>query len=150
MVQVVKPRRIIDRKALNGRLDELVSWSGYTPKTQSAVLEIFKSAHQEGWNEVKRRFEAGEADGPETTRAMAYLIDQVVRSLYEFATERVYPAANPTKGEQMSLVATGGYGRGEMAPFSDIDLMFLLPYKLTPRSEQVVEFILYMLWDLGL
>jgi [protein-PII] uridylyltransferase len=150
MAQVVKPRRIIDRKALNGRLDELVSWSGYTPKTQGQVLEIFKTAHQEGWNEVKRRFEAGEADGPETTRAMAYLIDQVVRSLYEFATERVYPAANPTKGEQMSLVATGGYGRGEMAPFSDIDLMFLLPYKLTPRSEQIVEFILYMLWDLGL
>jgi len=48
------------------------------------------------------------------------------------------------------LAATGGYGRGGMAPFSDIDLMFLLPYKLTPRAEQVVEFTLYTLWDMGL
>jgi len=150
MAAVAKPRQIIDRKALKSRLDELVSWSGYTPKSQGQVLEIFKDAHQAGWDEIRRRFEDGKADGPETTRAMAYLIDQIVRTLYEFATVTVYPAANPTKGEQMSLLATGGYGRGEMAPYSDIDLMFLLPYKLTPHSEQVVEFILYMLWDLRL
>ena len=49
-----------------------------------------------------------------------------------------------------AVIATGGYGRGELAPFSDIDLMFLLPYKLTPHSEQVVEYTLYSLWDLGL
>src|SRR5262249_40887886 len=52
--------------------------------------------------------------------------------------------------EKLSLAAVGGYGRGELAPYSDIDLLFLLPYKLTPHSEQVVEFILYRLWDLGL
>jgi [protein-PII] uridylyltransferase len=150
MPTIVKPRQIIDRKVLKGRLDELVSWSGYTPKTQGQVLDIFKEAHQAGWDEIRRRFEEDEADGPITTRAMAYLIDQLIRSLYEFASVTVYPVANPTKGEQMALVATGGYGRGEMAPYSDIDLMFLLPYKLTPHSEQVVEFILYMLWDLGL
>ncbi|WP_307726838.1 nucleotidyltransferase domain-containing protein [uncultured Thalassolituus sp.] len=58
--------------------------------------------------------------------------------------------ANPTTGEVLSLAATGGYGRGELAPFSDIDLMFLLPYKLTAHTEQMVEYILYTLWDLGL
>ena len=48
------------------------------------------------------------------------------------------------------MVATGGYGRGELAPLRDIDLLFLRPYKQTPRGEQIVEFMLYLLWDLGL
>ena len=147
---IQKPRKIIDRKALKAELNELVEWSGYTPKTQGQVLDIFKTAFANGWDEVRRRFEAGEAAGPEAIQANAYLMDQLIRTIHEFALTSVYPAANPTTGEQMAVMATGGYGRGTLAPFSDIDLMFLLPYKLTPHSEQVVEFTLYMLWDLGL
>ncbi len=150
MANIAKPRDIIDRKAVLAKLDELVSWSGYTPKTQPQVLEIFKAAHAGGWAEVRRRFEDDGAASGEVVRANAYLVDQLVRAVYDFALKSVYPAANPTTGELLSITATGGYGRGEMAPFSDIDLMFLLPYKLTPHSEQVVEFILYTLWDLGL
>jgi len=147
---VPKPRQIIDRKALKAELEDLVGWSGYTPKTQGKILEIFKGAFRGGYDEVRRRFEEGEAGGPETVRAQAYLMDQLIRLIHEFALTSVYPTANPTTGEQMALMATGGYGRGELAPYSDIDLMFLLPYKLTPHSEQVVEFTLYTLWDLGL
>jgi [protein-PII] uridylyltransferase len=77
-------------------------------------------------------------------------MDQVVRVLFDLAETTLFPAANPTEGEQLALVAIGGYGRGELAPFSDIDLLFLLPYKRTPRAEQIVESILYVLWDLGL
>src|ERR1044072_2757764 len=50
----------------------------------------------------------------------------------------------------MSVVATGGYGRGLMAPESDIDLLFILPYKQTAWGEHVAEAILYCLWDMGL
>src|SRR5256885_16152997 len=50
----------------------------------------------------------------------------------------------------MAIVAVGGYGRGELAPYSDVDLLFLLPYKQTPHTEQVIEYLLYLLWDLGL
>ena len=50
----------------------------------------------------------------------------------------------------MTIVATGGYGRGLLAPGSDIDLLFLLPYKQTAWGESVAEAILYCLWDLGL
>ena len=71
--------------------------------------------------------------------------------LYDFVARRtIYPLANPTAGERMALVAVGGYGRGELAPFSDIDLLFLHPYKATPHTEQVVEYMLYTLWDMGL
>jgi len=150
MAGIAKPRDIIDRKALLGELDDLVGWSGYTPKTQAQVLKIFKSAHTRGWIEVRRRFEEDAATSRVVMHANAYLFDQLIRAVYDFALTNVYPAANPTTGELLSLTATGGYGRGELAPFSDIDLMFLLPYKLTVHSEQMVEYILYTLWDLGL
>jgi [protein-PII] uridylyltransferase len=150
MPSIAKPREIIDRKNLVAKLDEIVEWSGYTPKTQGQILDIFKNTQKTGWNEVRRRFEEDDAPAEDVIQANAYLVDQLVRTIHEFALTRVYPSANPTMGEQMSLVATGGYGRGELAPFSDVDIMFLLPYKLTAHSEQVVEFTLYMLWDLGL
>jgi [protein-PII] uridylyltransferase len=49
----------------------------------------------------------------------------------------------------MAIIATGGYGREMLAPSSDIDLLFLLPYKQTPWGESVAEYMLYLLWDLG-
>ncbi|MDA1088819.1 MAG: [protein-PII] uridylyltransferase [Proteobacteria bacterium] len=150
MDSISKPRDIIDRKALQAELDELVGWSGYTPKTQSQVLDIFKTAFSRGWTEVRRRFEEDGACSRDVAKANTHLVDQLVRTIYDFALANVYPLANPTTGEVMSITATGGYGRGELAPFSDIDLMFLVPYKLTTHTEQVVEYILYMLWDMGL
>ena len=66
-----------------------------------------------------------------------------------FATREVYPVDNPSGAETISIAAVGGYGRGTLAPGSDIDLLFILPYKQTPWGEQVTEYILYMLWDLG-
>ena len=130
MANLSKPREIIDRKALTVKLDELVAWSGYTPKTQTQVLDIFKGAQKSGWAEVKRRFEKAEASARDTTLANSYLVDQLIRLIHEFAITHAYPSANPTTGEQMALIAVGGYGRAEVAPFSDVDVMFLLPYKL--------------------
>lgn len=150
LTKVVKPRKIIDRKGVLTRLDELLSWSGYTPDSRNEVFAIYRDALEEGRAEVRRRFEAGEQSGSETVHAGAYLIDQLVRIVYEVATEHVYPQGVGISSDTMSVIATGGYGRGELAPHSDIDLMFLLPYKLTPQTEQVVEYVLYTLWDLGL
>ncbi|MBM3513360.1 MAG: [protein-PII] uridylyltransferase, partial [Alphaproteobacteria bacterium] len=79
-----------------------------------------------------------------------YLMDQLIRILFDDATSHVVRRGVPTTGERISVMAIGGYGRGELAPLSDVDLLFLLPYKETPFSEQLVEHILYALWDLGL
>src|SRR5207302_1361489 len=76
--------------------------------------------------------------------------DEIIRVLYEFATRRLYPAQNPSEAEHMAVVATGGYGRGVLAAGSDIDLLFLLPYKQTAWGESVAEAILYCMWELGL
>ena len=119
------------------------------PAQATAVRTILKRHLADGRAAIRQRFQAGES-GMQAARAMAALTDEVVRALFAFATDVVYPASNPTKAERIALVATGGYGRSEMAPFSDVDLLFLLPYKQTPWGEQVVEYMLYVLWDLGL
>src|SRR2546428_3034989 len=76
--------------------------------------------------------------------------DEIVRVLFEFAIKPLSPAQNPSEAERMAIVATGGYGRGVLAAGSDIDLLFLLPYKQTAWGESVAETILYCLWDMGL
>jgi len=149
---VAQPRTIIDRRALLERLDGVVKGRP-AADSRPGVLAAFKDALAQGRAEIRRRFEANRdarTRGRECAKASAYLFDQLIRSLYDFAFERVYPNANPTSGEKKAVVATGGYGRGELAPQSDIDLLFLLAYKLTPHAEQVIEYMLYMLWDLGL
>jgi len=75
--------------------------------------------------------------------------DEIIRAIHLFAVKEVYPVDNPSGAEMISIAAVGGYGRGTLAPGSDIDLLFILPYKQTPWGEQVTEYILYMLWDLG-
>ena len=143
---IPKRRRIIDRKALGAGLEELAAGDPSGGK----VLELLKDVLAAGHGEVRRRFEGGSATGADVVAANSFLMDQLLRSIHEFAATHVYPLANPTPGEQLSIVATGGYGRGEMAPYSDIDLLFLVPYKRTPHTEQIVEYMLYLLWDLGL
>ena len=144
---VQRQREIIDRRALSAALDALAMATPEPPRAR--VVELLRQALQAGRAEVRRRFEAG-ASGGDTVRALSFLMDQLIRSLYDFVGAYVFPLANPTAGEHMSVVAVGGYGRGELAPYSDIDLLFLLPYKQTPHTEQVVEYLLYVLWDLGL
>ncbi|TXM67958.1 [protein-PII] uridylyltransferase [Methylobacterium sp. WL103] len=110
--------------------------------------------------ELKRVIEAGHAaaeaqllkdrDGMRCARTLSSLTDAVVRAIHDAVVWRLYPNDNPSTGEQLAVVATGGYGRGTMAPGSDIDLLFLLPYKQTAWSESVVEAMLYVLWDLKL
>ena len=150
MAVVEQQRNIVDRGSLNGRLADLIERADRAPSSvRPDVLDMLKDALAEGRTEIRRRFDTG-ATGADTVRAHSFLMDQLLRVIYDFAADWVYPAANPTSADRLCLSAVGGYGRGELAPHSDIDLLFLLPYKQTPRLEQVIEYVLYMLWDLGL
>ena len=149
MSQIKNRRALINRKDLVIALDHMVAEKSASD-WQQGLTAILKDAHQHGWNEVKRRFTEEAENGRMAATSLCYVMDQVLRTLYDFVTTHVYPLANPTSSEQLCLVATGGYGRGELAPFSDIDLLFLIPYKSTPWAENVVEYMLYVLWDLGL
>jgi [protein-PII] uridylyltransferase len=89
-------------------------------------------------------------NGTECVRALSAGMDEIIEALFDVATTHFYPSPNPSFAEKMTLVAVGGYGRGTLAPGSDVDLLILLPYKATPWSESVIEIILYALWDLKL
>jgi [protein-PII] uridylyltransferase len=88
--------------------------------------------------------------GRHCAERLCFVQDEIIRILYSAATRHLYRSPIPTGAERMAVVATGGYGRGLMAPESDIDLLFILPYKQTAWGEQVAEAILYCLWDMGL
>ena len=149
ITKIEQKRKIIDRLEVIERLDAVLGGKAYESLKRPELVEILKAALQDGKAEVQRRFEAG-GRGSEVVHGNSFLVDQLVRIIYDMAVYRAYRVSNRTTSEQLSIVAIGGYGRGELAPFSDVDLMFVIPYKETPYSEQVIEFILYMLWDMGL
>jgi [protein-PII] uridylyltransferase len=88
--------------------------------------------------------------GRRCAERLCFVQDEIIRVLFSAATRHLYRSPVPSGAERMAVVATGGYGRGLMAPESDIDLLFILPYKQTAWGEQVAEAILYCLWDMGL
>jgi [protein-PII] uridylyltransferase len=88
--------------------------------------------------------------GRRCAERLCFVQDEIIRVLFSAATRHLYRSPIPSGAERMAVVATGGYGRGLMAPESDIDLLFILPYKQTAWGEQVAEAILYCLWDMGL
>jgi [protein-PII] uridylyltransferase len=138
---VPNKRAIVDRRALADVL---------RGADRKAAAKSLKAALAAGRAEIAVRLEAKPWQGSEAAESYAYLTDQIVRLVYDYVAERLFPNPNPTAGERLLLMAVGGYGRGEMALHSDVDLAFVTPWKPTAWGEQVVEAALYLLWDLGL
>ena len=149
MGSITRQREIIDRRALAEQLSAIARQVGPAALDRTAFLAPLKAALTAGRAEIRHRFQAT-GNGAATVREQCFLMDQLIRALFDLVTQLIYPLPNPTSGERLAIVAVGGYGRGELAPYSDIDLLFLHPYKQTPHTEQVVEYLLYLLWDLGL
>ena len=147
--KVRKQREIIDRLSINASLDSLAADPNLDPQQRRAtVLSLLKAALLHGTEVVRARFEGLGDSGTDVVHNNSFLMDQIIRIIYDFATTHVFP--HPEESGSLGVVAVGGFGRGELAPFSDLDLLFLLPDKSPPHFEQVIEFMLYMLWDLGL
>jgi [protein-PII] uridylyltransferase len=141
---------LLDGDALRRALTALARETGDKTKLRKDALALIKGAFQDGRARVKDGVEGGSLSGIVAARALSGLQDVTIQVIYDFAVKHFYYAQNPTAAERICVVATGGYGRGELAPGSDIDLLFVRPFKQTPWGESVIEFILYMLWDLGL
>lgn len=143
-------RDLIDADGLRHALTAMARETGDVSGLRSKGLTLIKRAFTEGRDKVKTAVEQDGLSGQAAARALSRLQDALIQVIYDFAVKHVYYAQNPSSAERIAIVATGGYGRGELAPGSDIDLLFVRPFKQTAWGESVIEFILYMLWDLGL
>ncbi len=112
-----------------------------------ALLELLKQLIADTRTKLEKQL-ITDNDGTGCAVNLSVFQDNLITALHDLATTHYYPSINPSTSEHLSIVAVGGYGRGTLAPGSDIDLLFLLPYKQTAWGESVVEFILYILWDL--
>ncbi|ODT72822.1 MAG: [protein-PII] uridylyltransferase [Pelagibacterium sp. SCN 63-23] len=133
-------------------LAELDALIGDQPARSPAVRGAVLAHMRETLAAARRDAEAellANGKGTRCAQNLSAAQDEIINAIHRFATTRVYPVDNPSGAEAIALSAVGGYGRGTLAPGSDIDLLFILPYKQTPWGEQITEYILYMLWDLG-
>src|SRR4051812_2171374 len=147
----LKPTRleyVVDGVRLRAQLSAAALEASGDVAQRKAALDILKAALFRGRMIAKERLENG-AGGIETARLLSGVTDEVITALWDFTTVHIFRARNPTEGERLALMAVGGYGRGTLAPYSDIDLLFVRPYKQTAHAESVIEYMLYALWDLG-
>jgi [protein-PII] uridylyltransferase len=122
----------------------LLDEAGAEPDLKRAARAYLK----EGRELLFERHRAGAA-GVEVVSAFSTMMDHLIRHLFAVVSDdfvRRYPSEN----QGCAVIAQGGYGRGELNPHSDIDLLFLYSWKITPYVEAVTEKLLYTLWDAGL
>ncbi|MDF3608500.1 [protein-PII] uridylyltransferase [Paracoccus sp. DMF-8] len=117
---------------------------------RAATVSLLAEARDEAMARIETGFNTHPRAARETVRAMAALTDATVIAVHHVATTILHRQTNPTDAERLAVLAIGGYGRAEMAFRSDVDLMFLTPWKVGGWVESVVESMLYMLWDLKL
>ncbi|MCF8882812.1 [protein-PII] uridylyltransferase [Erythrobacter sp. SN021] len=148
LARIPRQRAIIDRRKLASAIESLVAEHG--DKARPQIVDLLKTALNEGRTELARRLEDKPSAGHENAGGFAFLIDQLIRVIHDHATAHLYPSANRSQAERLAVMAVGGYGRSEMSPHSDVDIAFLVGGRKTAWCEQVVEAMLYLLWDLGL
>ncbi len=145
MIQLSEPARPVDATDLRRRLTELSSAKGagqpsFRPAIVSELKAFLEAAHQSAEDQLIR-----DGEGTRCAERLSQTEDAMIRTLFDLASDVVYPGSLPE--DRIAVVAVGGYGRGTLAPGSDIDLLFLLPSKQSQRVQNIVEFILYSLWD---
>lgn len=136
---------LIDIAALTAECDAAaMPLKGSLLEIRTALLPILKKAYTDGREAARLRlFDNGH--GLDCATSLSWLQDQLIRVILGVVKTYVYP----DNADAIAVAAVGGYGRGTLAPGSDIDLLFLLPPKSAAEMNKAVEFLLYLLWDIG-
>ena len=144
------PVAIFDHTAVQTALTLAMADCPDDKAVRRETVRVLQAARDRGHAAINAAFAAAPFAARAASRAYCWLTDQIVIAVLQVALTRLHPLSNPTNAEKLALIAVGGSGRGEMAPYSDVDLLFLTPYKTTPWAESLIESMLYMLWDLKL
>jgi len=151
-MDTLKKQQIINRQSLTQALELIGGACKNDPPlttTRTRVLTLVKDSLTRG-RKIAETMLIDDGGGRLCARRLSYLIDTLITVLMSFARDHCEPDRNSNQGGDIAIAAVGGYGRGVLAPGSDIDLHFLLPEKPSPSSTQIMEYLLYMLWDCGL
>ena len=149
MDNTITPAPYFDARQVGRDLESAIDRHGSVAAARPAVVERLKELLRTARAAAARQLES-DGNGRRCAEGLALFHDALIGLVFDYTIKHVYRATNPSDAERMAIVATGGFGRGLLAPSSDLDLLFVLPYKQTPWGESVVEYLLYLLWDLGL
>jgi [protein-PII] uridylyltransferase len=111
-------------------------------KTSTPDIKVFRDALKRGHNILKERFQAHE-NATNYVLQRAWLVDQIVLQIWQ-------QLCSVPKNNTIALIAVGGYGRGELHPHSDVDLLILLESAMDAEMQDCIENFLRLLWDLRL
>ena len=145
--------KLVDRDGLAEQLAKLAveyDGEGTNLELRNKVLQILKSTNVEARKAAEQLLLDG-GKGRDCARRLSVLQDDLIKIIFDFACAHVFSpdSKNIKQKAGLALVAVGGYGRGTMAPGSDIDLLFLVEDQINTQAEPVIEYILYLLWDMG-
>jgi len=147
---ISSPIDILNPDLIREQLESTMLEASDETDIRARAVLVLKQANSDGREKIADALKASPHHAPEATKAYTHLTDEIVKFAVEVAIRWSHPQSGMTSGESITVMAVGGYGRAEMAPFSDVDLLFLTPYKQTAWGESLIESILYTLWDLRL
>ncbi|MGC6512189.1 MAG: [protein-PII] uridylyltransferase [Parvibaculales bacterium] len=123
--------------------------SGADLDARNEVLALVKASHSDHLEQVKSVLQQTPLRGRACANALSRSMDVIIQCLCDHAAEQTVPAGRRFEAE-ITVLAVGGYGRHKLAPGSDIDLLFLLRDETDEPTSRFIEYILYLLWDMGL
>ncbi len=144
---VAPPDALADLAGLKLAIDAAVAGGPPADRPREAI-RLIRETVEAGRAKIRAALVEHPHAGLRVARSYAHVADVMVAAAFHFCAQHLHPAPIRTKGERLAVAAVGGTGRGEMAPYSDIDLLFLTPWKQTAWGESVIESMLYILWDL--
>ena len=155
--EIIKPDKLICSEELlfnKGELNNKINTAIQTvaeDNLRSSIANILSNANVKGRLEIQSHFEKSPFESAKTIASYSFLKDKLISLAFDVVQTTLQSSKNKqTNLDYISIIAVGGYGRAEMAPHSDVDLLFLTQAKPSKRVQKIIEDILYILWDMRL